>query len=116
MNEQLFATKPSESKALMEDSLGWIIANKDAWRRIEAMARKDAHEMGYTRMKAYIEIMRYEPDVRHFHSGYVKICNSYSSYFNRILVAWNPELAPFVRMRGGSKPDGLVVPQRDSIL
>lgn len=103
---RLEAQRPRD---LMAEALAWIDENPKAWDWIVGAAQRDSLEIGTVRIKSYIEHLRYTP--LPWANDVIKLPNAYSAPFGRILVAWHPELEPFVKLTH-SKVDGCVLPER----
>lgn len=112
MNQLTLDTRSLEAQApteLLEAALAWISANPKAWEFIVSAAQRDALDIGRVRVKWYLEALRYG-NVE-WATESVKVPNALSAPFGRILVAWHPELKPFVPL-AHSKTDGMSVPPR----
>lgn len=94
---------------LLAEAVAWADTNYYAWVWLVHAARRDAANCGRVRVKHYVEELRFSPDVQRGTGSPVKLPNSYSAAFTRILAAWYPDLAPFIP-KAHSKLDGAVVP------
>jgi len=94
----------------MAAALTWIEANPSAWHRIVGGAQRDALDNVPVRLKYYVEAMRADRSLQWATEDF-KLPNAVTAALARVLVAWHPEVAPWVRL-SSSKLDGCVVPPR----
>ena len=113
MNKQLTldtrALKAQGPTELMEAALTWIEANPEAWQFIVAGAQHDALEIGRVRIKSQMEALRYRKLA--WATKPIKLPNSLSAPFGRILAEWHQEIAHAIPLNA-SKTDGMSIPPR----
>jgi hypothetical protein len=101
------------AEGTMSAALTWIANNDAAWNYIVMHARMDANPRdgrpGRVRVKAYLEAVRQMRTM--YATERIKVPNSFSAAFTRILWEWEPDLRNAIP-RASSKLDGLVVPPR----
>ncbi len=113
LDELLRAQEPESARVMMDRAIEWIRSNPGPFAALESWAITTARNGQRVSVRDYFPTLRAMPEV--IGRPPLKLANALSAPLGRILVAWHPEIEPYVP-RSRSKTDGIIIPDRDQVV